>query len=267
MKLQVISLLAMIFSLPIQKPAPTRVATLGNSAIHAQQDESEKPPSSNVDWEIQNWLNDGPGEVERLVGLGVDQETAKRFVGSFPEDDLHAQWKSLHTQSRVSSAAMFLPCDGLEGASLYALKKGNDGWHVTDRISFDCHYDDSVSMEIAVIHDPNRDEVLIHHSCHEHGTGFVQQNYNVFSLTQGKLKLGLDTVEVLDDHQPPERIHDIARRSTFTIIPIIHSRSRAIEETRSSTLNGQLTVQRRVFRWDPAKGRYSPSPFSEVVGP
>jgi hypothetical protein len=165
MKLQAIGLLAVISSLLIQKPTPALIATLGNSENPAKKDESSKSPPSDVDWEIQNWINDGPGAVQRLVGLGVDQETAAGFVDSFPKDDLHAEWKPVHTESSESSAAMFLPCDGLGSANLYALKKGNKGWHVIDRMGFDCHYDDSVSMEIASIHDPNRDEVLIHHAC------------------------------------------------------------------------------------------------------
>jgi len=52
--------------------------------------------------------------------------------------------------------------------------------------------------------------------------------------------------------------------STFTLIPIRNSRSRAIEETRSSTLNGKLTVQRRTFRWNATRGKYVPSAFTIV---
>lgn len=264
MKLQAIVLLIVIANFHFQEPVPTQPSTLEHSPNVAQQDESDKLPPSDVDWQIQSWLNDGPGAVQRLVGLGVDQETARSFVDSFQENDLHIQWKSLRSESTEHSAVMFLPCNGLEGANLFAMKKGNTSWQVTDQASFDCHYDDSVSMETAQIRDPKHDEILIHHACQEHGTGFIQQNYMVFSLVQGKLKLRMDTDEALDDHQPSERLHDIVRRSTFTIVPIVHSRARAIEETRSSTLNGYLIVQRRVFRWDAAKEHYLPSLFTQV---
>jgi hypothetical protein len=265
MKSPVIALLASIFAFVLQPPSPQQSSIQSKQAIPAQQNELQQRPDTDDDWQIQNWLNDGPGAIERLVGLGVDSETAKGFVDSFEENDLHIQWHSVRSDSTALSAMLFLPCNGMGGANLFALKKGTEGWRTTDRVGFDCHYDDTVSMEIAQIHDPNRDEVLIHHACQEHGTGFVQQNYNVFSVAQGKLKLRLDTVEVLDDHQPPERIHDIVRRSTFVVIPILNSRSRAIEETRSSTLNDHLTVQRRIFRWEPKKARYESSGFTPVA--
>lgn len=259
-----VGLLAVTAGFLFQNSAPVQSSIQGNSANQVQQVESEKSPPSDVDWEIENWLNDGPGAIQRLVGLGVDQKTAEESVDSYPEDDLHIQWKTVNSESKEHLAALFLPCIGNDVAYLFAMQKANDAWQVTDREGFDCHYDATVSMEIARIHDPNRDEVLIHHVGGGHGTGFVQQNYNVFSIAQGKLKIRLDTEEILDDHQPSQRIHDIVRRSTFTIIPIIHSRSRAIEETRSSILNDHLMVQRRIFRWDPAKGCYSSTTFVTV---
>jgi hypothetical protein len=265
MNLHVVGLLAVTAGFLFQNSAPAQSSIQGNSANQVQQVESDKSrPPSDVDWEIENWLNDGPGAVQRLVGLGVDQKTAEESVDSYSDDDLHIQWKTVNSESKELLAALFLPCNGNDDAYLFAMQKANHAWQVTDREGFDCHYDATVSMEIARVHDPNRDEVLIHHVGSGHGTGFVQQNYNVFSIAQGKLKLRLDTVEVLDDHQPPEKTHDIVRRSTFTIIPILNSRSRAIEETRSSILNDHLMVQRRIFRWDPAKRCYSPTRFVPV---
>jgi hypothetical protein len=265
MKLQVLGLLAVTAGVLFQNSAPAQSSVQGTSANEVQQVESDTSlPPSDAAWEIQNWLNDGPGAIQRLVGLGVDQKTAEESVGSYPEDDLHIQWKALTPESSEQTAALFLPCNGIGAAFVFAMQKGTEAWHVTDRKGFDCHYDATVSMEIARIHDPNRDEVLIHHVGGGHGTGFVQQNYNIFSMAQGKLKLRLDIEEILDDHQPPQRIHDTVRRSTFTIIPINNSRSRAIEETRSSIVNNRLIVQRRVFRWNPTKGCYSPTGFVRV---
>lgn len=74
----------------------------------------------------------------------------------------------------------------------------------------------------------------------------------------------LVTDEVFHDFQYDKPPHELDRKSVFTVIPVRDSRSRAIEETRSRTFDGKLTVQRRTFRWNAATQKYSPSPFTPV---
>jgi hypothetical protein len=254
---------SLVLMVNLMTDQPSQAQTL-QEASQPQKVQSVLQPDLAEDSQFQNWLNDGPGAPERLLALGVDRETAKEFADSFGPDDLKMVWKSVNSGAEAGVAVMFLPCDGLSAANLFALKKDKSGWKATDRVGLDCHYDDSVSMDVTQVRSESRNEILIHHVCEERGTGFVQQNLKGFSLIQGKLKLVLDTPEVLDDVQFGKKPHELKERSTFAIIPVIGSRSRVIEQTRSQTLNGRLIVQRRIFRWDAAKGCYRPSPFSPV---
>jgi hypothetical protein len=96
----------------------------------------------------------------------------------------------------------------------------------------------------------------------------LEQHFSVFAVFDGKLKEELETEEVLRSYPTAvERPRNLDQNSTFALIPIRNSRSRAIEETRSSTLNGKLSVQRRTFRWNAAKGKYVPSAFTPIEAP
>jgi hypothetical protein len=131
----------------------------------------------------------------------------------------------------------------------------------------DCHYDHSVSIEIAPIRNSAFEEVLVHHVGAGQGAGISVQDFNVFAVSGGNLKTELDAEEVVNIFRPHlysyER-YDLIQRSTFVLIPTNHSHSRVIEETRSTTLNDKLTVQRRQFHWKATRGQYLPSKFSLV---
>jgi hypothetical protein len=132
----------------------------------------------------------------------------------------------------------------------------------------DCHYDMSVSFEVSPIRNPALDEVLVHHVGEGHGAGYSQQDFEVFNIADGKLKPVLDAEEVIvamqyvDTNTP---MNEINQRSLFILVPIGKSRSRVIEETQSYQFNKKLTVKRRLFRWNTAKGHYVPSKFVTVV--
>ena len=230
---------------------------------------TDQPAPFEKDWETENamgeWLLEKGKTAERLAELGVNRETANAFVSDENSTPLFANWRSLHVGARLRTAALFLPCSQpFDRAYLYLLQWSGAAWHATDHDELDCHYDESVSMEVVEIRDPSRDEVLIHHACGGHGTGYLEQNFSVLLPVQGKFKEELETEEILRSSPVGKQRRDLDRKSTFTIIPLSHRRSRAIEQTRSSILNGSLTVQRRLFRWDPAKGRYRPSAFTPV---
>jgi len=58
---------------------------------------------------------------------------------------------------------------------------------------------------------------------------------------------------------------DEYQRSFFVVVP--SPEGRAIEETRSTTLNGKLTIERRYFRWLASKGAYRASRFRQLSVP
>jgi hypothetical protein len=176
------------------------------------------------------------------------------------------KWKTARASAHQRFALLFIPCfSATDSAYLYALAWQEGAWRVTDHIEMDCHYDDNVSFETAWIRDPNRDEIMVHHGCAGRGTGYLEQHFSVFSLSGGRLTTELVTDDVLHSYPTAvERPRDLDQNSTFTVIPVVGSRSRAIEETRSSVLNDRLAVQRRIFRWNAAKQKYVPSAFKSV---
>jgi len=88
--------------------------------------------------------------------------------------------------------------------------------------------------------------------------------FSIYSVYGQKFKLEMKADELRREFPIGISPLELEQNSTFTTIPIIGSRSRAIEETRSEVRNGKSTVQRRIFRWNPAHARYEPSPFSLV---
>jgi hypothetical protein len=207
------------------------------------------------------WLNTGTDEerAQKIVSLGVERETAELKVKE------KVKWRPVRSESHRETAILFLPCGALSDTSfLYLLESTDHVWHVTDRVGFDCHYDDSVSFDVVELRSPYVGDVLVHHECEAHGTGLVQQNFNVFAVVSSRFKLVLNTEEIFKASGYPAESHEFNQRSSFTIIPTTRSVSRVIQETRCTTENGRLTIQKREFRWSPAKFRFLPSPFVKV---
>jgi hypothetical protein len=213
--------------------------------------------------DMDEWLNIGTDKerVQHLVALGVEHDAAESFV-SLPANH-YVEWKPIRTESRRDHAILFLPCS-LDSAYLYVLVNDGTDWRVTDHLDLDCHYDDSVSIESAMIRKFGVEDLLVHHASEGHGTGFSQQNFKVFTVADGNLKPVLDTEEVLIADPSPVGSHTLFQRSTFVTIPRTGSRSSVIEETMSITRNGRLKVRRRYFRWMQSAGHYVPSKFTDV---
>jgi hypothetical protein len=105
----------------------------------------------------------------------------------------------------------------------------------------------------------------VHHNCVEHGTGFVQQNFGVFIVRSGKLKLVLDSKEAVDDQGSTGEKYQLRLRSKF--VPVgVSEHAGIIEETRCERLKGRLSIQRRQFAWDEAAFRFHASKFVRVDG-
>ena len=211
---------------------------------------------------MDNWLNNGPDKerIQKLVELGISSDTATLTIDS--ESSLN--WLSLRNPDPNQQAILFLGCNGLEGASVWVVGKKSGHWHVTDSLGLDCHYDDSTSVELAWIRDPASDEIFVHHDCGDRGTGYFDQHFQVLAIDRGKFVKELDVTDALLDDEPARQL---TQRSTFAAIPIAGSKLRAIEETRSSTLNGQLRVERRSFYWSAKARQYLPSDFAVVSAP
>jgi hypothetical protein len=241
-------------------PEPAKAARLTQQTVDPQ-------PDSSYDADMDIWLSYQDMMTQRLASLGVPRQVAQTLVSPNGEIVTYPKWQTARSGPGQRFGLLFLPCHAnWDTAYLYALLRRQGAWHVTDHIEVDCHYDDSVSFEIVQIRDPDHDEVLVHHACAGHGTGYLEQLFSVFTLSAGKLKDELETTEVLHSYPTAvDRPRDLDQNSTFTVVPIRGSQIRAIEETRSNVLNGKLTVQRRIFRWNAAREKYTPSTFVSVA--
>jgi hypothetical protein len=249
-----------------QQPESAQKPDSAQEPPAAKQPASTQPPVSAEPWKMVEWLNSGKKQerTERLVSLGVERDIATEFTQT---KDVSLRWNPLHTVTGQKAAILFLPCVR-DNAYLYLMEQENTIWRVTDFEKPDCHYDMSVSVEIAPIRNPALDEVLVHHVCEGHGTGYSQQDFEIYSVAHGRLKQVLDAEEVILASQyvdPDTPMNAIDQKSFFVLVPIENSRSRVIEETQSYQFNKKLTVKRRQFRWNAAKGRYMPSKFVPVV--
>jgi len=252
-----------------QQPNAIQAPASGNGTAQAAQPTLDQQPDSEDDGDMQLWLNKSGKDFDPLVSLGVERSIAESFISAIEDDEsVWARWQTVRAGPRQRFGILFLPChSGGDTAYLYALARQEKVWHVTDQIQLDCHYDDNVSFEITWIRDPNRDEVLVHHACAGHGGGYLEQDFSVFAVSDGNLKEELSTEDVLRVAPPGAPSHDYDRTSTFALIPIHNSHLRAIEQTRSGLSTGKWIVQRRIFRWNPAKGKYVPSAFTRVEAP
>jgi hypothetical protein len=266
MKCGAISLTFLILFLAPAWPLASQETPKEQSAPPKTEDTTGEPDSSATDNEMEDWLNENGKELDHLVRLGVDTKVADAFTSEDNNGLLFPEWAFARMGMKSRVGVLFLPCNWTDFAYAYLVQFSAGGWHVTDQDQFDCHYDDDVSMAIVQIREADRDEIAIHHACNGRGSGYLEQDFSVYFPTRGKLKVELETEEVLHSSRIGyDRPHDLDRKSTFTIIPISGSQARAIEQTRRSVFNGNLTVQRRIFRWHPTKGRYLPSAFTPVV--
>ena len=173
MNARILLALAVLFfsvNLQAQQPESAQKPDSAPEPPATQQPASTLPPDSAQPWKMVEWLNTGKEQerVERLVGLGVEREVATEFSQT---TDMSAKWYPLRTEPGHKNAILFLPCVR-DNAYLYLMEKENTIWRVTDFEKPDCHYDMSVSVEIAPILNPAFDEVMMHHACEGHGTGY-----------------------------------------------------------------------------------------------
>jgi hypothetical protein len=250
--------------LQAQQPESAQKPASAQGTPASKQPASAQPPESTQLLDMEEWLNSGKEQekVERLVSIGVEQNVATEYT-----HEVYAKWLPLRTGQGQKNAILFLPCVR-DNAYVYLMKQDNTIWRVADLEKPDCHYDMSVSVEIAPIRNPVIDEIMVHHIGEGHGGGYSQQDFEIYNIAHRKLKQVLDAEEVIVAAQyvaPNTPIKGINQKSSFVLIPIGNSRSRVIEETQSYQFNKKLTVKRRLFRWNATKGRYLPTKFVPVV--
>ena len=163
-------------------------------------------------------------------------------------------------------ALLFTPCDSVYASYLYLLKNTDRGWRALDDVDFDCHYDNNVSFEVASFRRPNVDDVLVHHDCEEHGTGYVKQNFKVFAIVSSRFKLVLSTEEMVRVSGWPGGV-ELDQKSSFAVKPILGAGSGSIKETRFTKESGNLAVETRDFQWSTIRLRFVPSKFIKVKQP
>jgi hypothetical protein len=209
--------------------------------------------------QMSRWLNTGTEKerVQKLVSLGVEEDQAKLVAGD------EVEWKPLRSESQQSLALLFLPCDSFEESFLYLLERSRNGWHAKDKVGFDCHYDDSVRIEATWLRSSTIDDILVHHECEERGTGYLEQHFNVFAVSSGKLRIILNTKEVVSEYGWPEK-REFHQRSKFAVLPTQELELSRLKETRCINNNGKISVQERQFRWDESTFRLVPSDFLNV---
>lgn len=209
--------------------------------------------------QMEEYLNTGTDEerVQKILSLGGTRESAELASGD------RVKWRAIRGNPPQEMALLFMPCGSLYASFLYLLKNTEHGWRVVDDVGFDCHYDNTVSFEVTPLRNPHVDDVLVHHECEEHGTGFVKQNFNVFAIVSSRFKLVLTTEEIVKASGWPGG-GELDQQSVFASVQTRGKRSGIIEETRRNKENGSLTVEKRDFRWSRIRFRFVPSKFVKV---
>jgi hypothetical protein len=209
--------------------------------------------------QMEQYLNTGADEerVQKILSLGARRESVELASGT------QVKWQAIRSDSPQEMALLFTPCGALYASFLYLLKSTDHGWRVVDDVGFDCHYDESVYFEVASLRRPNLDEVLVHHECEEHGTGFVKQNFNVFAIVSSKFKLVLNTEEIVRANGWPGG-GELDQQSSFAAMPTKGAGPGVIKEVRNTKENENLTIEKREFRWSRLKFRFIPSKFVKV---
>jgi len=212
--------------------------------------------------QMEEYLNSGTDEerVQKILSLGAKRESAELAFGD------QVKWRVIRSDPRQEMALLFTPCGSLYASILYLLKNTDHGWRVVDDVGFDCHYDNNVYFEVASLRRSNIDDVPVHHECEEHGTGFVKQNFNVFAIVSSRFKLVLSTEEIVKASGWPGG-GELDQLSLFATVQTTGAGPRIIEETRNTKENGNLTVEKRDFRWSQMRFRFVPSKFVKVKQP
>jgi len=216
--------------------------------------------------EMKNLLSgaDVGQKVDLLTRLGVDPAIGKMVAKELlPGQKIELQ--PIRVQQETHYGVAFLP--SFRGCFLYLLQGADDDpenhpWHVIDKQALDCWHEDGVLELLTLRH--AADDIVIHHVNYGHGSGYVKDQTQIFSILNGKLVQTMAT----QDYFQEETLGSTAEiqtehRSTFLRFP-----DNSLEETRTTAVNDKLEkVERRYWRWSGQKLRFTPSRFKPVIAP
>ncbi len=203
-------------------------------------------------------------KADLLARLGVDPAIAKCAV----EDVLPGkkiELKPLYTKGEVHYGIAYLP--GWRACGYLYLLQGSDeepvkmAWHVIHHQQFDC-WDMTCSFEILPLRQPDVDDIVVHHITEGHGSNYLADQTQVFSILDGKLQQTLVTQDHLQEGGVAGS-DTLEQQSTFLRFP-----GNALEETRTTTVNYKLEkVERRYWRWSEQKQKFVAGQFRLIVAP
>ena len=204
-------------------------------------------------------------KADLLARLGADPAIAKCAA----EDVLPGrkiELKPLCAKGEVHYGFAYLP-GGFRACGYLYLLQGSDeepvkmAWHVIHHQQFDC-WDMTCSFEILPLRQPDVDDIVVHHITEGHGSSYLADQTQVFSILNGKLQQTL----VTQDHLQEGGVAGsdvLEQRSTFLRFP-----GNALEETRTTTVDYKLKkVERRYWRWSEQKHKFVSGQFRLIVAP
>src|SRR6185437_13377275 len=97
-------------------------------------------------------------------------------------DIIGFHWFYLNSRPGTSLNVLALPCTSMLGAPILLLERSDDRWHLRDQEGMDCHYDESANVQLVSLTSNKQFDLLLHHDCKGHGTGFIEQHTRVLQI-------------------------------------------------------------------------------------
>lgn len=204
-------------------------------------------------------------KADLLVRLGVEPKIADTIAEELRPDE-KIELRSVRVLQQMHYGVAFLP--GFRGCFLYLLQGSDDEvqkhpWHVIDRQSIDCWHGDSV-LEFLPLRSADTDDIVAHHVNYGHGSNYVEDQTQIFSILNGKLVQTMATQDFLSQGTlGTEEEITTECKSTFLPFPDF-----LLEESRTTAVNSFLKkVERRYWRWSEERKKFLASDFVSVVAP
>ena len=215
--------------------------------------------------EMEDMLSAGDAgqKVDLLMRLGVEPEIAKVTVEELVPGE-RIQLRSVREPGHPQFGAAYLP--GFRGCFLYLLEEFHNGdgkpaWRATDHRTVDC-WDGDASLEVMTLRRADSDDLVFHHVNVGHGSGYLEDQTQVFAILGGKLVKVLETTDLLSVEEVGTG-RTTEHRSTFLRFP-----GRLYEETRTTSVDDvPKTVERRYWRWSPREDKFVAGTFVSTLAP
>jgi len=223
-------------------------------------------PEPPTDSSIRNTLRLGSPElvVALIEDLGVRKDIAEQYREGHEGEEKFA-WLSLRPINGAEARALFLPC-GIQGAAVFLLTQSKTGWVVRGEETFDCHYDNRVSIRSLYLTSRQQYDLLIGHACVAHGTGYVEQHTLVFRIASSGFKRVFDRTDYLMVDVPVgsrTKQNSVFQPLGFGVLEETRD-TWAISGDDGEDIPASLGIQRRMFRWSASLKKFQSSPFRRL---